>query len=86
MVAALTSDAILDLIELRRLARIQTRDARQATPNADFDIALVRAAGEAASYATTQNPAYLEEATEAIEKAETAILGLQETHNPISLS
>lgn len=79
MVAVLTGDAVLDLIELQRLARIQIRDARQATLNADFDVALVRAAGEAASYATTRNQAYREEATKAIETAETAILGLQKT-------
>ncbi len=81
LVAALTGDAMVDLIELQRLARIQIRDARQAMLNADFDVALVRAAGEAASYATTRDRVYLDEATEAIEKAEAAILGVQKTLN-----
>ena len=79
IVSALALDSIFDLIELKRLAQVQMRDARQGAFNADFDIALVRAAGEAAAYATTRNSAYLSEATEALTKAETALNSLQET-------
>ena len=73
LVAILAADAILDLIELKQLARTQIRDARQANLNAAFDVALVRAAGEAASYVTTGNRAYLTEASDSIERAETGV-------------
>jgi PAS domain S-box-containing protein len=79
IVSVFAIDSILDLVELKELARTQMRDARQGALNADFDVALVRAAGEAASYVTTQNSAYLDEAKEAIERAETALNGLRST-------
>jgi PAS domain S-box-containing protein len=79
IVSALAMDAILDVMELKQLARIQLRDARQGALNADFDVAVVRAAGEAASYATTRNEAYLGEAREAIERAEATLNALRST-------
>lgn len=79
IVSVLAIDSILDLIELKELARTQMRDARQGALNADFDVALIRAAGEAASYVTTRNSAYLDEVKEAIERAEAALNGLRST-------
>ena len=79
IVSVLAIDSILDLIELKELARTQMRDARQGALNADFDVALIRAAGEAASYVTTRNSAYLDEVKVAIERAEAALNGLRST-------
>ena len=79
IVSIFAIDSILDLVELKELARLQMRDARQGALNADFDVALARAAGEAASYVTTRNRAYLGEAKEAVERAEAALNGLSGT-------
>jgi PAS domain S-box-containing protein len=79
IVSLLAIDSIIDLVELKRLARIQTRDAQQAARNADFDVALVHAAGEAASFVTTRNEAYFGEAVEAIGRAQTALDALRGT-------
>jgi PAS domain S-box-containing protein len=76
IVLALAVDSISDLVELKHLARAQMRDARHGTFNADFDVELVRAAGEAASFATTGNDAYLREAHGALERGEAALTAL----------
>ncbi len=78
IVSALALDSISDLLELKQLARAQMRDARHGTLNADFDVELVRAAGEAASFATTGNETYLREAREALERGEIALKSLED--------
>ena len=60
LITILAVDALTDFIELQNVAAIQFRDARQGTFNAQFDVGIVRAAGEAASYAVTRREGYFD--------------------------
>lgn len=64
---------------IERGGRLLLRDARQAMLAADFDVAIVRAAGEAATFAVSRNPQYLREADEAVDRAHAAIEALRAT-------
>jgi PAS domain S-box-containing protein len=79
VVALLTANSIWLLIDEKQDADIQMRDARQAAFNADFEVALVRAAGEAASFAVTKREGFLGEAKEALAQAHAAVDRLRKT-------
>lgn len=79
IVIVLAANSIRDQVELQHNAAILLRDAGQAAFNADFDVAVVRAAGEAASFAVTKNVSYLDEAKEAVSRAHSALEGLERT-------
>lgn len=76
MLAARTIQLSLDL---KHDAEAQARDAQHMALNADFDVALVRAAGEAASFATTSRKTYRYEANEALAQAHAALNNLRAT-------
>jgi hypothetical protein len=75
-------DAISNLVELQHLAQQQVRAARYNALSCDFDVNLVRAAGEAASFAVTRNPAYLAEAKEAFDRGQGALAQVRRTLHP----
>ena len=79
LISMLAIDALTDFIGLQQLAAIQFRDARQGALNAQFDVGIVHAAGEAASYTVTRREGYLDEAKKAVERAGLALQGLRET-------
>lgn len=78
-VAILAANALGSLAELRLRAAIQLRDSRQGALNADFDVGIVRAAGETASYAITRRDEYRTEAEQALQSAMVALRGLRDT-------
>ena len=53
-VALLAANSIGILLDIKRDADVQIREANQAAFNADFDVALARAAGEATSFVATK--------------------------------
>ena len=76
-VVLLAASSIGVSLDLKRAAEVQARDAQQAAFNADFDVALVRAAGEAASFAITNRKNYRDEANEALQQARAALNNLR---------
>jgi signal transduction histidine kinase len=79
IVALLTVNSISILIDAKKDASQQIHDMEQGALNADFDVALVRAAGEAASFTITKNQTYLAEAQRALLLARTALDRLRKT-------
>ena len=78
--AIITAASVRDEIsEVREINDVYLRDARQALLSADFESAIVRAAGEAASFALTRRSSYLQESTEAINSARLALDKLRHT-------
>ena len=76
-VVLLAASSIGASLDLKRAAEVQARDAQQAAFNADFDVALVHAAGEAASFAITNRKNYRDEANEALQQARAALNNLR---------
>lgn len=79
LAALLATNAIMMAFDEQRDAAIQNRDAAQAALNARFDVALVRAVGELATFALTQNEDYLGEAGQALAHARAALTDLRAT-------
>lgn len=79
LVALLGGFAARDLLFLYQHTEHQLHDSRQGVLNSDFHVALVRAAGEAASFLLTQRSSYRDEANEALERANLALAGLEHT-------
>lgn len=78
--AVITARGIYDEIsEVKEINEVYLRDARQALFSADFEAAIVRAAGEAAAFALTRRSAYLQEATDATNAARHALNKLRLT-------
>lgn len=79
IVALLAVNSIIILLDAKKDAGKQIHDSNQGALNGDFDVALVRAAGEAASFAITKREGYRDEAREAIVRAGTALDRLRKT-------
>lgn len=82
IIALLAVNSIMILQDLKKDAGKQIHDSQQGALNADFDVALVRATGEAASFAITKREGYRDEAREAIARAGTALDRLRKTLGP----
>ena len=86
--AIITAASVHDEIsEVREINDVYLRDARQALLSADFESALVRAAGKAAAFALTRRSSYLQESTDATNVARDASDKLRRTlgDSPTSL-
>ena len=79
IVVTLSINSIRDQLELKHETDLLLRDSGQAALSADFDVALVRAAGEVASFAVTRSKQYLAEAKEAVARAYASLDGLRKT-------
>ena len=79
IVALLVGGSISILLDVKHDASLQVHDSQQGVLNADFDTALVRAAGEAASFAITKRQSYRDEAQQALTRAGAALDGLRKS-------
>ena len=79
LIVLLAVNSIVILLRAEHDAGLQIRDSQQGAMNADYDVGLVRAAGEMASFAITRREAYREEAIEALHRAHKALDGLRST-------
>ena len=68
-VALLAAHSIGILLDIKRDADVQIRDANQVVFNADFDVALARTAGEATSFVATKRDDVLNQAGEDVAHA-----------------
>lgn len=73
LVLALAANAIFNLRKLQHAAEHHMRDARHAVLYAQFDVSLVRAGGETASFALTRREGFYQEAREALATGHAAI-------------
>lgn len=79
LIVLLAVNSIVILLRSEHDAGMQIRDSQQGAINADYDVGLVRAAGEVAAYAITRREAYRDEAIEALQRAHKALEGLRRT-------
>jgi signal transduction histidine kinase len=79
VIALLAAHSIMILLDSKKDADKQIHDSHQGALNADFDVALVRAAGEVASFAVTKREGYRSEAKAALGHAHDALDSLRKT-------
>ena len=78
-VALLAANSFGILRDIKRDADVQILDANEVVFNADFDVALSRAAGDATSFVATKREDALNQAGEDVAHAHLALEGLRNT-------